>query len=99
MEIYDSKLARFLGVNAITLWPFIFFAGFKEEEPKWRKGHEWCHWWQQLKWSIFLFSFVPYYVVYGIEYGIGRFKGMNHYEAYRNISFEKEAWNKFNEST
>lgn len=90
MIIYNSNLARLLKVNAITLWPFIFIANPKEDALEWRINHEWVHWWQELKWLI-----IPFYIVYLFEYTMGRFKGMNHYEAYRNISFEKEAYNKY----
>lgn len=35
---------------------------------------------------------VPFFVWYLAEYFGGRLKGLKHYEAYRNISFEKEAY-------
>jgi hypothetical protein len=89
--LYNSNLAKILKVDGITLFPFIFIANSKENALEWRISHEKVHLWQQLKWLI-----IPFYVVYLLEYVSGRFKGLNHYQAYRNISFEKEAWNKFN---
>jgi hypothetical protein len=89
--LYNSKLAKLLKVDGITLFPFIFIANKKGNSLEWRINHEKVHLRQQLKWLI-----IPFYVVYLFEYAIGRFKGLNHNQAYRNISFEKEAWNKFN---
>lgn len=78
MLIIRNKLIPFKGFKAITLWPFIFI----------RKGcsfneidlnHESIHGRQQLELLI-----IPFYIIYLIEQ---IFKG------YRNISFEKEAYN------
>jgi hypothetical protein len=35
---------------------------------------------------------LTFYLIYVLEYLIYRIKGMNHYDAYMNISFEKEAY-------
>jgi hypothetical protein len=49
--------------------------------------HEDIHW-QQIKHV----GFFRFYFFYVSEYFQGRFKGMNHDKAYRNISFEREAY-------
>ena len=49
--------------------------------------HECIHHRQIIELCIF-----PFFIWYGLEYFIGRLKGLKHYEAYRNISFEKEAY-------
>ena len=81
MLVIRNKLIPFKGIKAITIWPFIFI----------RKGcsfneidlnHESIHGRQQLELLI-----IPFYIIYLIEQ---IFKG------YRNISFEKEAYNNDN---
>lgn len=49
--------------------------------------HERIHLRQQLEMGI-----VPFYVWYLLEYLIRRFQYPDHYAAYRNISFEREAY-------
>ena len=73
--------------NGVTIYPFIFIKYPKEETRQTLINHEKIHIKQQLKWLI-----IPFFLMYGIEYLIGRIKGMNHDQAYRNISFEKEAY-------
>ena len=50
-------------------------------------NHERIHLRQQAELGI-----IPFYVWYGLEYLIRRFQYRDHYEAYRNISFEREAF-------
>jgi hypothetical protein len=50
-------------------------------------NHERIHLRQQLELGILLF-----YLWYVIEYGIRRIQYRDHYTAYRNISFEREAF-------
>ena len=90
MTLYNSKLPKLLKVDAITLFPFIFITNKKEDALEWRINHEKVHLWQQLKWLI-----IPFYIVYLLDYTMGRFKGLNHYQAYREIRFEKEAWGRY----
>ena len=49
--------------------------------------HEKIHLRQQIELLI-----VSFYMIYVLEYMFYRIKGMNHYDAYMNISFEKEAY-------
>lgn len=50
-------------------------------------NHEAIHHRQMLELLI-----IPFFCWYGYEYMVSRLKGLNHYNAYRSISFEKEAY-------
>jgi hypothetical protein len=49
--------------------------------------HETIHFYQQIE-----LLFLPMWLLYGLFYCIGRVRGLNHNQAYRNIPFEKEAY-------
>jgi len=49
--------------------------------------HENIHVVQQIE-LLFIFQ----WVIYLINYVVLRFKGLNHYDAYRNVCFEREAY-------
>lgn len=92
--IYNSRLLKFLclgseGYNGITIFPFIILK--KEikdtEKSKYTINHEKIHIQQQKE--LLLVFFFPWYL---ISYLIGRFKGLSHHIAYRNIIFEREAF-------
>lgn len=70
----------------ITLFPFILIA----PHVPLRKSlvvHEQIHFRQQLELLV-----IPFYLLYLVEYLVGRAKGKTHYQAYRSISFEREAF-------
>lgn len=75
---------RFVG---ITLWPFIVMKhkGLKTDPVF--INHERIHLRQQLELLI-----LPFFVWYGIEYLVRLVQYRNRYAAYRNISFEREAY-------
>lgn len=84
-EIRNCFLLKPFGINGIVLWPFIFYA---EKDPHPRvKNHEAIHAAQ-----IAAVGVPAFYVRYLREYFAGRRSGLSHDEAYRNISFEKEAY-------
>lgn len=83
--VKDSKLARKLNVNAIVLYPFIFFGDKNPDE--FIVNHEFIHINQIRK-----FGALKFYILYLYEYLQHRIKKKNHYEAYMAISFEKEAY-------
>lgn len=83
--VKDSKLARVLDVNAIVLYPFIFFAD-RSPDP-FIVNHEFIHV-QQIK----RHGVGKFYFLYLYEYLRHRLKKKRHYEAYMAISFEKEAY-------
>jgi hypothetical protein len=75
------------GYIAMTLWPFLFVR--KEHAPLRIRtiNHENIHAVQQIETGIILF-----YIWYGVEYLIRRLLSRTHSDAYRNISFEAEAY-------
>lgn len=72
--------------RGITLWPFIIL---KKEyrEDKVLVNHEKIHLRQQIELLI-----LPFYLWYGIEFLIRYFQYNSWDKAYRNISFEREAY-------
>ena len=72
---------------SIALWPFVFVRERKYLQDSVLINHEKIHLRQQLELLIIFF-----YLWYGIEYLVYRFKGMSAKSAYRNIRFEKEAY-------
>lgn len=75
---------QFVGV---TLWPFIIIKNEKLKEDPVFLNHEQIHLRQQLELLI-----LPFYIWYVIEYAVRLLQYGNSYEAYRNISFEREAY-------
>ena len=71
-------------IGAITLGPFVFSRGEISDQTK---NHESIHWEQYKECLI-----VGFLVLYGISYLINIFKGRGGPWAYRNIWFEKEAY-------
>ncbi len=75
----------FMRVNGMAIFPFLFI---KHKFPsKVLINHERIHFRQQIELLI-----LPFYVWYVIEYLFNRVKGQTANQAYRNISFEKEAY-------
>jgi hypothetical protein len=90
MIIISRKLVKFITFNfasAIAIYPFILLKSKDLLSNGYIINHEKIHLRQQLELLV-----LPFYIVYFIEYLVGRIKGMNHFEAYMNISFEKEAF-------
>jgi hypothetical protein len=74
-----------LGADGMALFPFILV---RHPDPgPTLINHERIHLRQQAEMGI-----VPFYLWYIVEYGIRRFQYRDHYTAYRNISFEREAF-------
>ena len=74
----------FLWVNAMAIWPFILVKGNASQKTI---NHEKIHHRQQLEMLL-----VVFYLWYLIEYLVHRIDGYGHYNAYRFISFESEAY-------
>lgn len=87
--IFISKHIVPRGYKGITIWPFVFL------KSKFLKGnqilinHEKIHLRQQLELLV-----IPFYLVYGIEFLVKLIKYSNWHVAYKNISFEREAYGK-----
>lgn len=75
----------FLRPDGMALFPFILV---RQPNPgSVLLNHERIHLRQQAELGI-----IPFYLWYLLEYLIRRFHYRDHYEAYRNISFEREAF-------
>lgn len=77
------------GVRAMALWPFILITRERDKNNKELINHESIHLAQQLEMLI-----ITFYLWYLIEYLIKLIIYRNGYKAYKNISFEREAYNK-----
>lgn len=90
-EVRNVRILKFFGLNGIVLWPFILFAD-REPHPRVR-NHEAIHS-DQIKRS----GVAGFYLRYLREYCEGRWAGLSHDEAYRNISYEREAYDNQDDS-
>lgn len=92
--IFTSKHIVPKGFTGITLFPFIFLKNSVLKEDKTLINHEKIHLQQQKELLI-----ISFYIFYGLEWLIKLLKYRNHYLAYKNLSFEREAYqneNNFN---
>lgn len=85
MNITNVRFLRWFGINAIVLWPFILYAD-RNPDPV-TMNHEAIHRDQIRRTGV-----IRFYVQYLAEYFLGRKRGLSHNEAYREISFEREAY-------
>jgi len=96
MLVYAPLLVRVVTANfarAITLYPFVLIRRKEDKHNQRLLNHERIHLKQQKELWV-----LPFYICYLWEYLKGRLSGKNHYQAYRNISFEKEAFGNENDS-
>ena len=77
------------GYRGITLFPFIFLLRKEDKRNAVLVNHEKIHIRQQLELLI-----VPFFIWYGIEFLVRLLQFKNWSRAYRNISFEREAYAK-----
>jgi len=73
--------------TGMTLWPFVILRNGELKEDIILMNHERIHLRQQLELLV-----IPFFVFYGIEFLVRLFQYRNRYEAYKNISFEREAY-------
>ena len=73
--------------RAITLYPLVLVSNASDLHDPVLVNHEKIHLRQQRELLV-----LPFYLLYLMEYGIGRRRGMSHYDAYQQISFEREAF-------
>lgn len=71
----------------IALWPFIVVKNSYLKEDKVFMNHERIHLRQQIELLV-----LPFYLIYLLEYIVRLLQYRNSFEAYRNISFEREAY-------
>lgn len=72
----------------MALFPFILIKSADYKKDKILLNHEKIHLRQQLELLI-----LPFYVLYLSNYLLNRLKYKDHHQAYKNIIFEKEAFN------
>ena len=75
------------GFSGLTIFPFIFLKEKKDVSNPVMMQHEKIHIRQQMELLI-----LPFFIWYGIEYFIRILQYKNKHLAYRNISFEREAY-------
>jgi len=73
--------------DGMTLWPFVILKNKQLKNDKTLLNHERIHLRQQAELLVIFF-----YVWYGIEFMLRLLRYKNKYQAYRSISFEKEAY-------
>jgi len=81
-NLFSARKAR-----AITIFPFIFVTSISDKTDQVLINHERIHLAQALELLI-----LPFYLWYSIEFLIRFIRFRNFDKAYRNISFEKEAF-------
>jgi hypothetical protein len=94
--IYSTRFLKLIGsrvpgIRGITLFPFIILRDDLKGMPDAREtiNHEFIHARQQTE--LLVVVFVIWYLA---SYMAGRLKGLDRYEAYRNIIFEREAFDR-----
>jgi len=85
--ILISKYMVPKGYIGITLFPFVFLRDRSFKEDLVLVNHERIHLKQQLELLIF-----PFYLIYCLEFLVRLFQYKSWSLAYRNISFEQEAF-------
>ncbi len=89
MVVIVSKYLIPKGFSGITLFPFIIVSGPNLKQDTVTINHEKIHIRQQIELFV-----LPFFVWYGIEFLIKWLMYKNKNTAYRNISFEREAYAK-----
>ena len=85
--IFISKFLVPKGYLGLTIFPFVFLKSKELKLDAVLINHESIH----LKQQIELFI-VPFYIVYGVEFLVRLVQYKKWHLAYRNISFEREAY-------
>ncbi len=73
--------------TGMTLWPFIILRNGNLKNDLILMNHERIHLRQQVELLV-----IPFFVCYGIEFLIRLAQYKSRYKAYKNISFEREAY-------
>lgn len=75
------------GFRGMTIFPFVLLKYISDSENKTLINHEKIHIRQQLELLV-----LPFFVWYFVEYAVRLLQYKNAHLAYRNISFEREAY-------
>lgn len=76
-----------MSANAMAIFPFIILQHKNQKSDPILINHERIHLRQQLELLI-----IPFYILYGLNYLLNLYRYKNHYLAYFNIRFEREAY-------
>lgn len=87
MIVVVNKFLLAKGFNGISLWPFVIVKDESCKRDVILINHEKIHLMQQAELLVFLF-----YLWYGIEFLVRWIQFKNGKLAYKNISFEREAY-------
>lgn len=87
MIVIVNKYLLGKGFYGVTLWPFVIVRNAALAKDPVFINHERIHLKQQLELLI-----LPFYIWYITEFFIRFLKYRNFYKAYKNISFEREAY-------
>lgn len=87
MFLIVSKYLIPRGYRGMTLYPFVIIKNLFDKENRVLVNHEKIHIRQQLELLI-----LPFFILYFLEYLVRLLQYNNKSEAYRNISFEREAY-------
>lgn len=85
--IFISKYLVPKGYLGITIFPFVFLKSKHLKLKRTLINHERIHLRQQIELLV-----IPFYVIYGIEFLVRLLQFKNWNLAYKNISFEREAY-------
>jgi len=80
-------IVKKLPAAGMAIFPFILLKSASFKSDIWIINHEKIHLRQQLELLIF-----PFYIIYLVNYLINLIQYKKHHLAYRNIIFEKEAY-------
>ncbi len=87
MFFIASKFLVRKGFNGITIWPFIIARKKQLKTDAVFVNHERIHLRQQAEMLV-----LPFYLWYSLEFLVRLFQYKNRHTAYKNISFEREAY-------
>lgn len=87
MKVIYNNLIPFKGFEAMNLFGVVFARNEYKDLDKVVLNHEAIHT-AQMKELLY----IPFYILYGIEYLINLIKYRDGDKAYKNISFEREAY-------
>ncbi|UKM64807.1 hypothetical protein GSB9_01364 [Flavobacteriaceae bacterium GSB9] len=87
--IFISKFLVPNGYTGIALFPFVFIKSKHFAKNRVLLNHERIHLRQQLELLV-----IPFYIFYVLEFAIRLFYYKSRKMAYKNISFEREAYQK-----
>lgn len=85
--IFISKYLVPKGYSAITIYPFVIFKSKYFKTNTTLINHEKIHLKQQLELLV-----LPFYIIYSLEFLVRLVQYKNGHLAYKNISFEREAY-------